>query len=416
MRTSSASLENIRRLGKQIKAAGFGYVKVELEADFGRRNYQRQTHDACSRGFVLCPKCKGSGVYRRAICSSCLGRAGLPCTDPVCHGGYVGVDFRSDRQTAEWLRERIPAFIRERLIFMQFYADGSCGSEVTFTISTEELHLIVPIIKAFYSIKDHTKYCDIRGSGIHIAVMVNDHYPSSTRLPAAKINNFKRQVVKLLPAIFFLGASGSKTRSLEFRHPAIGSEEGRRPGRKYSAIYTRDDTILEYRIFETCYKRPEMIYDYLAMIANTLDYYKHPRKRVKDFNHEFIFRTGNDLSRFYMDPRSLEILDEQVLMIKPSWKSLKQLKMERGFNKITPERVIRRLRIKDAFLEEQFEDLIQHDPRMFGDRQHLVYRAQELLGYDEMRALEESAENPTKLRWELFKADNYRPIRARLEV
>jgi hypothetical protein len=161
---------------------------------------------------------------------------------------------------------------------------------------------------------------------MHIAILPEEAegtYPCRVRLPSSKVQNFKTEVGKLLPALYFLGASGHRTRSMSYRNPKIEDD-------KYSAICTHNGTAFEYRVFETCYDRPEAIYDFVQVIANTLKFYDDPTLKVKALGKKFGFHKTTSVAKYYDTPEQLRILNATVKYLKPEDKSFKALKAERG--------------------------------------------------------------------------------------
>ncbi len=71
-----------------------------------------------------------------------------------------------------------------------------------------------------------------------------------------------------------LGTPNEATRAFEYRDLEISSKQ------KYSAIYTHNDTCLEFRLFDTCFDTPLTIIRYLELLSKTLHYYSDKPRRI----------------------------------------------------------------------------------------------------------------------------------------
>lgn len=419
---------DIGSLTDAFLAANLPYLKVELEAQFDRGNFRDPVCRHCEGvGQQSCKPCQAMGLIKEGsavkTCTVCNGEGAFVCLS--CTGRGRATRMGSDPWVNNWLYNSLSRSVQRKIKYFKFYNDRSCDSEVTLTIHVRDIGILPTVIKQFLAIgeltmKNRKQKYDVRGAGIHIALMAQAEYPTNLKLPKPNVDNLCDQVRKLLPALYFLGASGKNTRSLMFRAPQIGRSndtEGRvRYGRdKYSALYTRGDTVLEYRIFETCYRHPEQIFDFLATVANTLQFYANPRKKVKPFNHEFVFKSGDSLTRFFQDEKSLEILDKQLAILKPAWKTIDELKKERGFDRYDIKRLALRRQNKEALWLSQFQRL-QPMPRLSMDT--LVFMAREVLHLTDDRELTDylGGKSQAEVNWDLFKASNDRPIRARFKV
>lgn len=306
---------------KAIKEAGFTHIKVELEAQLNRRGYGTLYHDTRD-----CDTCKGKG-YLPVIdenkkhvgnkeCGTCNGEA------TIGHGTFF---FERDSDCQRFINTRISNEAKEAINFMRFYNDGSVDSEVTFTLPIDEPKYIIEVINAFKELAEKNGHgMDVAGAGMHIAVLPRPLYPTSARLPADKIQNFRTEVAKLLPALYIACAADKTTRGLSFRRPQISASM------KYSAIYTRGDTMLEYRIFDTCYQRPETMYEYIGVIARTLEYYKDPTKKVTTLGETFPLYEERDLKALIKFPEQVEVLKKQLRHVRPNGMTIKEFLEKRG--------------------------------------------------------------------------------------
>jgi len=302
---------SVKSTVEAIKDAGFGYVKVELEAQL-RRPYDSDEGEYedcpdCDDGYVDCDECNGDGyveveltrpdgstsdMTEEVTCDDCYGDGHHDCSN--CEGSgevYVegnGDDFGSVDYCEDFIMEQLSDEAKSALIYKRFYNDGSVDSEFTFTISVDKVKVLPEIIDSFNKLAAAVgNGMDVDGAGMHVAVLPhesNGRYPvpSSFDMPADKLQNFTTEVTKLLPALFIAATSGNFTRGLNYRHPKIERD-------KYSAIHIVGGRCFEYRLFETCYQRPEAIFEYLQTIARTLEYYKDPTKKVEVQGKEFVF-------------------------------------------------------------------------------------------------------------------------------
>lgn len=215
---------------------------------------------------------------------------------------------------------------RASIVYSKVYYDGSVDTEWTFTIPTESVKYLPQFINAWNKACEEfgSENIDVTGAGFHIAILQQSNYPSNKRMPAVKVNNFKREVTKLLPALLFLASHNYLSRGLSYRKPQISKSD------KYSAIYTRNDTIMEFRIFETCWDKPESVFDKVEIIANCLKYYSKRKNKVQ-FKPMSFFESGHGLERYFETPEKLEVLNASLTYLKPKLKSIEQLKRERNF-------------------------------------------------------------------------------------
>lgn len=322
----------------QIKAAGFSHIKVELEGDIGRDG-EGECYDCEGGGQQDCGYCYGEGyvdsgsvtrLSGEAVmeeCGDCYGDGRVDCDN--CNGtgdfgGYQSEEWCEDFMR-EWAERKSPG-IGDRLVYGRFYEDGSVDSEFTFTVHIDDIEDVLVWQEAFKAVADECGQLDVSGAGLHVSILPessNGSYPCHGRLPSDRLANFESEITKLMPALFFLASSGHQSRDLGYRHPKVGED-------KYCAISTHDGTSFEYRVFETCYDRPEAFYDYVKVIANTLKFYADPSLKVNALGKKFGFNDGDTLARFYDTPEQLRILNATVKHLKPKDKTFKKLKEERG--------------------------------------------------------------------------------------
>ena len=322
---------------KEIESAGFSYIKVELEAQL-RRPYdsdegEYQTCNDCDgEGNNTCDDCDGEGyneveltrpdgstsdVTEEVTCDECNGGGNHECSE--CEGsGEVyresdGDDFGNVEYCQRYIEDQISPEAKASIIYGRFYNDGSVDSEYTFTIHAKDAHFLPEIVNSFNKLAEAVgNGMDVDGAGMHIAVLPtesNGVYPvRNFALDDTKLTNFRTEVTKLLPALFIAATSGNFTRALNYRHPKIDFD-------KYSAIHIVDGRCLEYRLFETCYQRPDAIFEYLETIARTLEYYKDPSKKVTNIGKEFVFYDREGIKGFTSTPDQVRIIKKQLKMV-----------------------------------------------------------------------------------------------------
>lgn len=363
---------HLRKLMRTLRKADVTHVKVELEANFNRGEDDSSDCFECDgRGDYTCGECDGHGFLTDDAdelsidCEACAGSGYLECATCDGHGvvDEVYSDFSDVDYCHQYILDRVDTYARNALTYSRFYYDGSVDSELTFTLPVERIQHIPKFIRAFQKIGDKTGHCDVSGAGMHIAVLPDGVYPSETeRFDEAKMDNFIAQNQRLLPALFFLGTANAKTRDLRYRQPRVSSEE------RYSAIYTMSGRAIEYRIFDTCYDKPEMVFDYLAVIANTLRYYIDPELQAPRLFSDFTFSESHgdrSLARFYKTKeKHLRILEQQLPLLKPEHKTVGQVKRERNFKLNAKTIRERRERRKEQLLLEvrRYVDNIEDIP------------------------------------------------------
>lgn len=226
---------------------------------------------------------------------------------------------------------RISPEAREALTFSKFYRDGSVDSEYTFTIPIEKARLLPEFLVAFKSLSEDTGKLEVGKAGMHMALMTSGDYSGGRvqgpALDPDKLTNFKTEMVKLMPALFFLGSADHRSRELGYRRPIISDT-------KYSAIHVIYGGF-EYRVFQTCYDKPEMILQFVQVIAKTLKFYgtttiKKPMFRKFDF-YECQDRSKAYVSRFFQTPEAIEALDKGLEYLKPDGTTADLLKAQRYF-------------------------------------------------------------------------------------
>lgn len=255
-----------------IKAAGFSHLKLELEGQLAR------------------------------------------------HGRFSEPDDCED-----WMWEKLSDHAKRVINYKKFYYDGSVDSELTFTFPVEEIAVAVEVINVWNQLVEaNGNGCDVNGAGMHFSVLTTGRYPCSTRLPEANLRNYMTEVTKLLPALFLGAMSGNFTRALGYRYPRVSMSD------KYSAIYIKNGTSIEYRLFETCYQRPEAVYEYLGVIARTLEYFTDVDKKVIASNQTYEILEAKGIEGYIALPDQIRILKKQIKHIVPEGMTAREFLEARG--------------------------------------------------------------------------------------
>jgi hypothetical protein len=335
-----------------LEKAGFTHIKMELEGQTGRRVHRTEwtCTDCHGKGISVCSACNGTGAVSNTSasketyveCKTCHGASRGPCMgcggsgslgnfgqDEVC--GRFMLDYvarklygktlvQMEKESKKLDYKAIPLFN-----YASFYFDGSVDSEFTFTIPLKESKRLPVVVEAFKAMAQMMKTrIDVDGAGLHTAVLhkdCNGVYPRNASMPSPNINNFSSEMQKLMPALFFLGTSGPVTRGLRFRLPRVSRD-------KYSAIHIVPGGF-EFRVFDTCYKNPEAVFDIVQVIANAIQFYADPNKKVKPLGMEFEFDESRNIASYFNNIHDLRALNATVKYLKPMNKTFKQLRLER---------------------------------------------------------------------------------------
>lgn len=321
---------NLKKAIKDIKKAGFTHFKVELEANLHRREYEDENR------YEDCTECDGRGFLHLFTSTGVEVDETTECTD--CYGeGKVEnehTDYGDEGVCENFIRDFISPEARAAINYMNFYNDGSVDSEITFTLPIDEPKYAIEMIEAFNALAEAIGLgCDVEGAGMHVSVMAGSDYPTRTMLPSDKLMNFTNEVSKLIPVLFVAATSGDFTRGLNYREPQVSHST------KYSAIYTHGGTCLEYRLFETCYQRPEALYEYLGTIARTLEYYTDATKKVTYGNKkaakasigaQYPIYSQKGLKGFTELPEQIDVIKQQFKHVKPEGITMKEFMEHRG--------------------------------------------------------------------------------------
>lgn len=354
---------------RNLKAKGVTAIKLELEAHMGRRrDYDEQ-----------CATCEGDGwdpENRDEECSTCNGSGDYQASPDT-----VGFNFAREADCMRWLLTRIAektgsvrtGYANDEtsededeasesyynpfpwMKFARFYNDGSVDSELTFTISIDDEANVLYLPKVVEAFKELGQAVGqeftVTGAGMHTALLFSEDcsYPTDdadeegygSRLPEQNLTNFRRSMLQLLPALFFLASTNENSRGLRYRLPNVSvnhNYEYRTNGNepKYNAITYRYGAF-EFRIFDTCYDTPDVVLDNIVVIANCMKYLspQYLSPGIDTAYSEIRFGTdyNNKLDRFYGTVSHLDVLKAGLTKIKPSYYSLTELKKQRNFKR-----------------------------------------------------------------------------------
>jgi hypothetical protein len=377
--------EAIVKAVKYMKNSAFKLtgIKVELEAVFnrGRARASNTCNDCSGTGRQVCEVCDNGGGG--CDCDECIDDRNNVNCPAHCNNGLVACDecgggldtgnFANTNHCGQWLlrylsQYELAEFSRESrmwvpkhpLVFTKFYPDASVDSELTFTLAldkAENILLLPRFIEAWNALGEAIgEGINVDNAGMHMALINNTecYYPSSnrTRDDLLCFSNFKKSMSMLMPALYFLGSTDEKSRSIYYRVPQVDNDE------KYSAVHYYGDA-LEFRVFNTCYDNPEAILDNVVVMKNCMRYW---RPEFRDPGMSKIaskVQFGNDeddtLERFYVTVTHLDLLNAGLKRLKPAYYSLGEVKKQRNFG-LNKRRIdfatVRRKRMAEAEYEE----------------------------------------------------------------
>lgn len=240
-------------------------------------------------------------------------------------------NFGNNSYCATFIKDHVSQEALDALVFCKFYFDGSVDSEFTFTLPIDKVTLVVEFIKAFKELALAVgNGLNTTGAGMHIAILSNTagKYPLTRRsITSPYQENFVHTMNRLLPALYFLGSANAISRNLRFRHPQVDLHS------KHNAI-TGHKGVFEYRVFETCYDKPEAFLDFVCVIAKTLQFYSGKLVEFPFFGTIGELAMPDNayhLGRFYFTLDHIKALDLGLAILKPDHKTIEQLKKERNF-------------------------------------------------------------------------------------
>lgn len=374
-----------------IHAKGFTHIKVELEARLARGN--NSVHcDKCREGWNNCNKCGSKGFTSKNIkiapfvlvteCRHCEGDGAIECGN--CNGrGYTrgGADVEWCQQ---YLESHLSKETRKALVYGRFYDDGSVDSEYTFTLPIKKAHLVIEVMEAFQKVAQGIgNGLSEENAGMHISVLPSGVYPcDSDLLKPEYMKNFRTEVTKLLPALYFVAGHTSSTRSLRYRSPQVSNYN------KYVAIYTHGDTSIEYRIFDPCFGNLEVFYDKVEVIAATLKYYSTEKVNINYENFRIKSTGSQSFMNWFGTLENYDVLLKTIKSVKPA-KSLIKLKTERGLKELTKKNLNAQIKTQRKELLERYEqEKVRHERDKVAVRTQAIEQLKDILSSNSRRYLE----------------------------
>jgi hypothetical protein len=304
----------------------------------------------------------------------------------TCDGNCRSEEDSHYEELDAYILNTIPREAREAIVFTRAYLDGTVDTEYTFTIATEAVRYVPDVIRAFQG------YCDNNGgdfnsdnAGFHIAVLTERTYPCQIGLNREKLDNFKSQVTRLLPALMHEASPDRYTRGLEYRHIKIREYDGD-SSNKYSAIYIQTGA-MEYRVFDPCYDDPEYVFEYIQAIASTLRYYSKRKLKANLYDRYEIPQingTRVSLGKLFEGYDNITALQNTLRYINPNSK----LKISMPSEK----RQIRLKYAKQCKLIKQYQEHIESKNRDCEQRLH-----RDWLQLNKAKAQAKSLEDLTKI-------------------
>jgi hypothetical protein len=335
--------------------------------------------------YATCPRCDGDGWHE---CDECSGEEGETCTN--CNGDWENANMpeveawrlRHGRQTPEaesvraWHDEAVcHDFLLEHLsqyglaekdenltddekhlwrvkewrpkyplTFSRVYHDQTVDTEWTHTLALPKEHpeyifLMEKCREAWVALGEAIgNGIGIDNAGMHMSLLFapDASYPMRFQTIEQeaefgnKFHNFRKSMVLLMPALYFLGASRENTRPFSYRVPQASTS-------KYSAIHYIDGA-LEFRVFDTCYDTPDQILHNFAVMVKCLKFWstKYVRNYLdtvtKGKRMRFGTRDGGKLTDLYITIEHIELLNRGLELIKPDYLTISELKKQRGFD------------------------------------------------------------------------------------
>lgn len=401
--------QSVKDAIKSIKTGEYRgtYIKGELEGNLGRDNeYDDDYYDT---EYEECGNCDGNGRLDcdclvtesgEIDCENCDNTGSVNCS--YCDGeGQVEVEREySDSFSNGWcdqfMVDNVSAECREATVFHDFVYDGSVDSEFTFTIPIDHPEYFLEYIEAFKKLADEIgNGLDVRNAGMHISIIRTEDgdYPSGNSLEKKKLDNFRKSMFKLMPALLFLASEDYKSRPLGYRYMRLATG-----GHSSMVELSGGGTVLEWRVFETCYNRPEMFYDFLCVIAKGLEFYSSELKEVKIPSMgeiEFPVDANGRLGRYFRTVKHQEVLLAGMKYLLPDHRTPEKAMALRGYKPLD-KRKAAKIEAKIELLSQEM--LNQEKERRDKDKPTKKQYVERKLTEWSMRNRIEFAEMPARMR------------------
>lgn len=341
------------------------YLKLELEAQLDRgvdHGDSDSCYDCDGEGTIECSNNHeavrddegnlvdapwGGQLYEES-CSHCE-EGYMQCASCNGHGDRDNDSNWNDGHCLRFIENHISQACRNATVYSRFCYDGSVDSEYMCTVplSREGLGFAIEYIKAFKALaKEIGNGIDVAGAGMHITVLRSEdgRYPGGNgAIESVPYANFKTNMTKLMPALYLLASEDNKSRSLSYRQPGV---ERQSHGHAIAGANSGNSGALEWRVFETCYRRPAMLLDFICVIAKGLSYYAPVVKPVKFRSKigKLEFADGGNehgVHRYFQTEKHLIALKQGLKYLLPDHRTESEVLRLRNF-KLTPEALKRR--------------------------------------------------------------------------
>jgi len=366
--------EYVREAGCSDQA----FFKMELEAVVGIDGtddyYEEEVEEECGycegSGLVVCGGCEDE-TDPEFVCSECENTQELTCGN--CDGERTlwvtrEVENESDYNLG-WCRNFVEDYIspecRDATVYFNAVYDGSVDLElhITLPLTLEGLRYgkeyIGAMVALYREIQGSEKgYPEVSNAGMHLTILrspTGNYPPNNKELTQRRLKNFKESMNELLPALYFLGSEGHRTRGLSYRRPMVC--QGNHGSAVESSGYGR---VLEWRVFDTCYSNPDLLDEYICVIAKGLQYYAWHKKDVTLPAMELQFNGNNNgkLHNLYHTAKHLDALKAGLKYLKPDHRTMDELFKMKNFT-LTKSKLREVKKRKEGVAREAYKEALE---------------------------------------------------------
>lgn len=267
-----------------------------------------------------------------------------------------------DNDCYHFIRDSVSQECLDNTVYSTFVEDGSVDSEFGFTVplSWKGLGYALEYIKAFKLLsKQDGLSLDVGNAGMHITILRSEDgdYPEGNgSINSVRFENFATNMNKLMPALLLLASEDHKSRGLGYRMPRVGK------GDHGSAVDVADhggSGCLEWRVFETCYDHPEMLFDFICVIAKGLRFY-HPSPKPAEVGkigklEYYDSHREYGLHKYFQTEKHLTLLSRGLPYLLPDHRTIGEVKQLHNFKVTRATLEAKRKRIERR-LEDDFDD------------------------------------------------------------
>lgn len=293
-----AAESQLKRAISLAKSRGVKAVKIEFEALVDPERFPYVEGYPCpvescheGRAPLPCKACHGSGEDKDGEdCEDCSGsgvsRELDACTTCQGYGRIEGSRENSAVDYCEEFRQEYRSYLEDALTrqgerfrdVVQFYdasLDISVGTELTLTVPIEKAYVLEHTVRSFAGTcsefgNDSATDEATKRAGMHMSLLWTKKYPVKRRLAQRPLQSFKQNVEKLRLALIYLGSVDDRTRSLDFRG-VHGEQRG--------CLDYHEDTCVEFRAFDPCYRQPGQALDNFLVMVQTLRFFSEEVER-----------------------------------------------------------------------------------------------------------------------------------------